>query len=288
MGLLLQLDNQHRKSSSHWMVWCFDDSYLVDCNFCIYYRFYCLPRQWILMWEFSFRLGMRPWITVAYSAATAVFLIYPIGQGSFSNGVVGVFSNSLFNAMHGSLVTSSLIRETTENESANEGYKFGQEEETYNIVAAHGYFGQLIFQYASFNNSCSLHFFLAAWPVVGGVILLRGWGSHGYEAFFKGGSTNVGKLCVRLWRHEDEGEGGGGEGGDMGHYAFWVVSRVGYGEEVEGAFASMEGDRPKAYDNAPNLCRIKKARAKVLSKATQPLARVFRITSLQTYYNMSK
>jgi len=34
------------------------------------------------------------------------------------------------------LVTSSLIRETTENESANEGYKFGQEEETYNIVAA--------------------------------------------------------------------------------------------------------------------------------------------------------
>jgi RNA-directed DNA polymerase len=42
-----------------------------------------------------------------------------------------------FSAMHGSLVTSSLIRETTENESANEGYKFGQEEETYNIVAAH-------------------------------------------------------------------------------------------------------------------------------------------------------
>jgi len=34
-------------------------------------------------------------------------------------------------------------------------------------VAAHGYFGRLIFQYASFNNSRSLHFFLAAWPVVG-------------------------------------------------------------------------------------------------------------------------
>ncbi|KAL8507124.1 hypothetical protein ACS0TY_017860 [Phlomoides rotata] len=38
-------------------------------------------------WELSFRLGMRPWIAVAYSApvaaATAVFLIYPIGQGSF-------------------------------------------------------------------------------------------------------------------------------------------------------------------------------------------------------------
>ncbi|KAH0660357.1 hypothetical protein KY289_029105 [Solanum tuberosum] len=137
-------------------------------------------------WELSFRL-----------AATAVFLIYPIGQGSFSDGmplgisgtfnfmivfqaehnilmhpfhmlgVAGVFGGSLFSAMHGSLVTSSLIRETTENESANEGYRFGQEEETYNIVAAHGYFGRLIFQYASFNNSRSLHFFLAAWPVVG-------------------------------------------------------------------------------------------------------------------------
>lgn len=78
-------------------------------------------------------------------------------------GVAGVFGGSLFAAMHGSLVTSSLIRETTENESQNAGYKFGQEEETYNIVAAHGYFGRLIFQYASFNNSRSLHFFLALW-----------------------------------------------------------------------------------------------------------------------------
>jgi photosystem II P680 reaction center D1 protein len=48
----------------------------------------------------------------------------------------------------GSLVTSSLIRETTEAVSTNAGYRFGQEEETYNIVAAHGYFGRLIFQYA--------------------------------------------------------------------------------------------------------------------------------------------
>ncbi len=42
-------------------------------------------------WELSFRLGMRPWIAVAYSApvaaATVVFLIYPIGQGSFSDGM---------------------------------------------------------------------------------------------------------------------------------------------------------------------------------------------------------
>ncbi|PNT61161.1 hypothetical protein BRADI_5g10967v3 [Brachypodium distachyon] len=115
-------------------------------------------------------------ISAPVAAATAVFLIYPIGQGSFSDGmplgisgraqhpyasfhmlgVAGVFGGSLFSAMHGSLVTSSLIRETTENESANEGYKFGQEEETYNIVAAH-----------VSTTLCSLHFFLAAWPVVG-------------------------------------------------------------------------------------------------------------------------
>ena len=104
-------------------------------------------------WELSYRLGMRPWICVAYSAplsaAFAVFLIYPFGQGSFSDGmplgisgsfnymlvfqaehnilmhpfhmlgVAGVFGGSLFSAMHGSLVTSSLVRETTEAESQN-------------------------------------------------------------------------------------------------------------------------------------------------------------------------
>jgi len=155
-------------------------------------------------WELSYRLGMRPWIAVAYSApvaaATAVLLVYAIGQGSFSDplplgisgtfnfmlvlqaehnvlmhpfhmvGVAGVFGGALFSAMHGSLVTSSLVRETTEAESQNRGYKFGQEEETYNIVAAHGYFGRLIFQYASFNNSRSLHFFGG-----GELLLQRQW-----------------------------------------------------------------------------------------------------------------
>ena len=81
-------------------------------------------------------------------------------------GVAGVFGGALFAAMHGSLVSSSIVKETLDIESQNYGYKFGQNEETYNIVAAHGYFGRLIFQYASFNNSRSLHFFLATWPVV--------------------------------------------------------------------------------------------------------------------------
>jgi photosystem II P680 reaction center D1 protein len=152
-------------------------------------------------WELSYRLGMRPWIFVAFSApvaaASAVFLVYPIGQGSFSDGmplgisgtfnfmlvfqaehnilmhpfhilgVAGVFGGALFASMHGSLVSSSLIAETPADVSLNSGYSFGQVSETYCISAAHGYFGRLIIQYSSFNNSRSLHFFLAVWPVLG-------------------------------------------------------------------------------------------------------------------------
>merc|ERR1712190_302880 len=104
-------------------------------------------------WEFAFRLGMRPWIFVAFSApvsaAAAVFIVYPIGQASFSDGmplgisgtfnfmlvfqaehnilmhpfhilgVMGVFGGSLFSAMHGSLVTSSLLSETQGDASLN-------------------------------------------------------------------------------------------------------------------------------------------------------------------------
>ena len=127
-----------------------------------------------------------PCISAPVAVATAVFLIYPIGQESFSDGIpLGIFGtfnfmivfqvehDILMHPFHmlgvfgGSLVTSSLVRETTENESANEGYRFGEEEETYNVVAAPGYFGRLIFQYTSSNNSRSLHFFLAAWSFVG-------------------------------------------------------------------------------------------------------------------------
>ena len=72
-----------------------------------------------------------------------------------------------YSVLHGSLVTSSLLAETNKDVSLNVGYTFGQEHETYSISAAHAYFGRLIFQYASFNNSRSLHFFLAAWPVIG-------------------------------------------------------------------------------------------------------------------------
>ncbi len=154
------------------------------------------------LWELSYRLGMRPWISVAFSApaaaATAVFLIYPIGQGSFSEGmplgisgtfhfmmavqahhnilmhplhmlgVAGIFVGALLASLHGSLVTSSLIEETSNKESINDAYKFGQQEVTYNLLAGHwGYFGRLLFPSLGMRNSRSIHFILAALPVIG-------------------------------------------------------------------------------------------------------------------------
>jgi photosystem II P680 reaction center D1 protein len=62
-------------------------------------------------------------------------------------GVAGVFGGSY--SLLCTLVTSSLIRETTENESTNYGYKFGQEEETYKHRSA-----WLLW---SFNSSNMLH-----------------------------------------------------------------------------------------------------------------------------------
>ncbi len=59
---------------------------LIVCHFFIGICSY-MGREW----ELSFRLGMRPWIAVAYSApvvaASAVFIVYPIGQASFSDGM---------------------------------------------------------------------------------------------------------------------------------------------------------------------------------------------------------
>ena len=131
-------------------------------------------------WELSYRLGMRPWICVAFSApvaaASAVFIVYPIGQGSFSDGmplgisgtfnfmlvfqaehnilmhpfhmlgVAGVFGGSLFSAMHDSLVTSSLIRETNESEKEE---RTGNERH-FGIYGGAGTFSELLFALRAF------------------------------------------------------------------------------------------------------------------------------------------
>ena len=73
----------------------------------------------------------------------------------FSAGACG----SLFSAgACGALVTSSLLAESAEDLSLNAGYNFGQVSETYSISAAHGYFGRLIFRYASPVSTYNLSF----------------------------------------------------------------------------------------------------------------------------------
>ncbi|MBD2626509.1 Photosystem Q(B) protein 1 [Trichormus variabilis] len=154
------------------------------------------------LWELSYRLGMRPWIAIAYSApviaATSVLLVYPIGQGSFADGlplgitgtfhfmlafqgdhnilmhpfhmlgVAGVFGGALLSSLHGSLVTSTLLRKTAENESPNAGYKLGQRHVTYDYLAGHyGYLGRLLIPPFASRNHRSFHFLLAALPTIG-------------------------------------------------------------------------------------------------------------------------
>ena len=155
-------------------------------------------------WELSYRLGMRPWICVAYSApvsaAFAVFLVYPFGQGSFSDGmplgisgtfnfmfvfqaehnilmhpfhmagVAGMFGGSLYSQCNArfSLVTSSLIRETTEDRDLKiMGISLDKKKRHTTLSLLMATFGRLIFQYAShLTTARSLHFFLAVFPVV--------------------------------------------------------------------------------------------------------------------------
>jgi photosystem II P680 reaction center D1 protein len=153
-------------------------------------------------WELSYRLGMRPWISLAFTAPVAatvsVLLIYPIGQGGFSAGmplgisgtfnfmflfqadhnilmspfhqlgVLGVVGGAFLSAMHGSLVTSTLFRTTNNpHQSINAGYKLGQRQPTYSFPAAQGFLRRLLWGRMSFPNSRKLHFVLAAWPVAG-------------------------------------------------------------------------------------------------------------------------
>ena len=68
-------------------------------------------------WELSHRLGMRPWICVAYSApvaaASAVFLVYPFGQGSFSDGMpLGISGTFNYMLVFKQSTTSLCIRST--------------------------------------------------------------------------------------------------------------------------------------------------------------------------------
>ena len=148
-------------------------------------------------WELSYRLGMRPWISLAFTApvaaAVSVLLIYPIGQGSFASGmplgisgtftfmlqfqadhnilanpfhqlgVIGVFGGSLLCAAHGSLVTSALIRQPDTPSACSQS----DTERVYSFEHAQAGQQKLFWRGFSFKTSRSLHFFLAAFPVAG-------------------------------------------------------------------------------------------------------------------------
>ncbi|MBL1178440.1 MAG: photosystem II q(b) protein [Pantanalinema sp. GBBB05] len=152
-------------------------------------------------WELSYRLGMRPWISLAFTApvaaCVAVFLVYPVAQGGFASGmplgisgtftfmflfeaehhilmnplhqigVAGLLGGAFLAAVHGSLVTSTLLRKTSSDESINLGYTLGQRGPTYSFSAAQTYQQRLWWKQMSFPNSHTVHFLMAALPVAG-------------------------------------------------------------------------------------------------------------------------
>ena len=152
-------------------------------------------------WELSYRLGMRPWISLAFTApvaaAVSVLLIYPIGQGSFASGmplgisgtftfmlqfqadhnilanpfhqlgVIGVFGGSLLCAAHGSLVTSALIRHPDTPTSLPKRPWSNDTGRVYSFEHTQAHQQKLFWRGFSFKTSRSLHFFLAAFPVAG-------------------------------------------------------------------------------------------------------------------------
>ncbi|MGC1305737.1 MAG: photosystem II q(b) protein [Phormidesmis sp.] len=147
-------------------------------------------------WELSYRLGMRPWISLAFTAPVAatvsVLVIYPLGQGGFASGmplgisgtftfmmqfqadhnilanplhqagVVGVLGGAMLCAVHGSLVTSTIIRPRQ-----NQGNSARRKDKTYSFEHAQSYQRRLFWNGAQFNSSRAVHFCLAAIPVAG-------------------------------------------------------------------------------------------------------------------------
>ncbi|MEO0456739.1 MAG: photosystem II q(b) protein [Cyanobacteria bacterium P01_A01_bin.114] len=198
-------------------------------------------------WELSYRLGMRPWISLAFTApvaaAVSVLLIYPIGQGSFSSGmplgisgtftfmlqfqadhnilanpfhqlgVIGVFGGALLCAVHGSLVTSALIRQTdhgSDREStlpARAELKRAQTkiqrkaQKTYSFEHIQGYQQKLFWRGVSFKNSRSVHFVLAALPVAGiwSAALGIDMAAFGFDQFSGSSNGYFQKTVVPTW-----------------------------------------------------------------------------------------
>ena len=153
-------------------------------------------------WELSYRLGMRPWISLAFTAPVAasvsVLLVYPVGQGGFASGmplgisgtftfmmqfqadhnilasplhqmgVIGVLGGAMLCAVHGSLVTSTWLRPSAPLPASKKDKKEADKKrQTYSFEHAQNYLQSLFWKGVRFNSSRAVHFCLAALPVAG-------------------------------------------------------------------------------------------------------------------------
>jgi len=187
-------------------------------------------------WELSYRLGMRPWISLAFTApvaaATSVLLIYPIGQGSFSAGmplgisgtftfmlqfqadhnilanpfhqlgVMGVFGGALLCAAHGSLVTSALFRRRSSHASGWVKPIWARKAVgTYSFEHVQATQQKLFCRGMSFKSSRSLHFFLAAFPVAGiwSAALGIDMAAFGFDPLSGNSNSYLQKTIVPTW-----------------------------------------------------------------------------------------
>ena len=186
-------------------------------------------------WELSYRLRMRPWISLAFTAPVAasvsIFIVYPLGQGGFSAGmplgiagtftfmmqfqadhnilanplhqlgVAGVFGGALLCAVHGSLVTSALLRQPDEPETPRRPGEI-ETGPVYSFEHVQMYQQRLLWRGLTLKDSRSLHFLLAAVPVAGiwsaalGVDMV----AFGFDQFsFNPTAGNFQKAVVPTW-----------------------------------------------------------------------------------------
>ncbi|MEL7506249.1 MAG: photosystem II q(b) protein [Cyanobacteria bacterium J06554_1] len=187
-------------------------------------------------WELSYRLGMRPWISLAFTApvaaAVSVLLIYPVGQGSFASGmplgisgtftfmlqfqadhnilanpfhqlgVIGVFGGALLCATHGSLVTSVLVRYPDDSTSAvAKRFRPKRVTHTYSFEHIQAYQQKLFWQGATFKTSRAVHFLLAALPVAGIWSAAMGvdMAAFGFDKFSLAPEQSFQKTVVPTW-----------------------------------------------------------------------------------------
>lgn len=184
-------------------------------------------------WELSYRLGMRPWISLAFTApvaaAVSVLLVYPVGQGSFSSGmplgisggftfmlqfqaehnilanpfhqlgVIGVFGAALLCATHGSLVTSALV--SHDDQVLSEDGHLEKPSQTYSFEHIQAYQQKLLWRGATLKSSRSVHFVLAALPVAGIWSAAMGidMAAFGFDKFFLTPGQAVQKTVVPTW-----------------------------------------------------------------------------------------